>query len=73
MVVRAETLEGGTVVNQASVTGIVHDDAGRAAGVKFVDNLTGEEHTIKARSVVNAAGCFVDDTLSMLFLIFLIK
>ena len=56
---------GGTVVNQASVTGIVHDDAGRAAGVKFVDNLTGEEHTIKARSVVNAAGCFVDDIMHM--------
>ena len=53
---------GGTVVNQASVTGIVHDDAGRAAGVKFVDNLTGEEYTVKARSVVNAAGCFVVGT-----------
>ena len=37
----------------------------RAAGVKFVDNLTGEEHTIKARSVVNAAGCFVDDIMHM--------
>ncbi len=56
---------GGTVVNQASVTGIIHDDAGRAAGVKFVDNLTGEEYTIKARSVVNAAGCFVDDIMHM--------
>ena len=38
---------------------------GRAAGVKFVDNLTGEEHTLKARSVVNAAGCFVDDIMHM--------
>ena len=56
---------GGTVVNQATVTGIVHDAAGRAAGVKFVDNLTGEEHTLKARSVVNAAGCFVDDIMHM--------
>lgn len=59
------TRHGGTVVNQASVTGIVHDDAGRAAGVKFVDNLTGEEYTVKARSVVNAAGCFVDDIMHM--------
>ena len=56
---------GGTVVNQTTVTGIVHDAAGRAAGVKFVDNLTGEEHTLKARSVVNAAGCFVDDIMHM--------
>ncbi len=43
---------GGTVVNHASVTGILHDEAGKVAGVKFVDNLTGKEYTLKARSVV---------------------
>ena len=30
-----------------------------------IKDLTGEEHTIKARSVVNAAGCFVDDIMHM--------
>lgn len=33
--------------------------------MKFVDNTTGEEYSIKARSVVNAAGCFVDDIMHM--------
>ena len=56
---------GGTVVNEATVTAIVHDEAGKVAGVKFVDNTTGEEYTLKARSVVNAAGCFVDDIMHM--------
>ena len=56
---------GGTVVNEATVTGILHNEAGKVAGVKFVDNTTGEEYTVKARSVVNAAGCFVDDIMHM--------
>ena len=56
---------GGTVVNEATVTGILHNEAGKVAGVKFVDNTTGEEYSIKARSVVNAAGCFVDDIMHM--------
>ena len=56
---------GGTVVNEATVTGILHNEAGKVAGVKFVDNTTGEEYSIKARSVVNAAVCFVDDIMHM--------
>ena len=56
---------GGTVANHATVTGILHDEAGKVAGMKFVDNLSGEEYTLKARSVVNAAGCFVDDIMHM--------
>ena len=52
-------------VNEATVTGILHNEAGKVAGVKFVDNTTGEEYSIKARSVVNAAGCFVDDIMHM--------
>lgn len=56
---------GGTVLNQATVTGIVHDQSGKVAGVEFRDNLSGETHTLRARSVVNAAGCFVDDIMHM--------
>ena len=44
---------------------IMQGIAGKVAGVKFVDNTTGEEYSIKARSVVNAAGCFVDDIMHM--------
>ena len=32
---------------------------------RFTDNLTGESREVKARSVVNAAGCFVDDIMHM--------
>lgn len=56
---------GGTVVNAMTVRGILHDDAGRVAGVVCTDNLTGEEYRLRARCVVNAAGCFVDDIMHM--------
>ncbi len=56
---------GGTVANQVTVTGILHDQRGKVAGVKCVDNLSGETYTLHARSVVNAAGCFVDDIMHM--------
>lgn len=58
------TENGGTVLNQATVTGILHEN-GKVAGVKFTDNLSGAQYEIKARSVVNAAGCFVDDIMHM--------
>ena len=56
---------GGTVLNHATVVGIVHDARGRVAGVRFTDNPSGTEYTLRARSVVNAAGCFVDDVMHM--------
>lgn len=56
---------GGTVLNRMTVTDILHDENGRVAGVVCSDNLTGTRYTIHARSVVNAAGCFVDDIMHM--------
>ncbi|WP_418992676.1 FAD-dependent oxidoreductase [Alistipes sp.] len=56
---------GGTVLNHATVVGIVHDARGRVAGVRFTDNPSGTKYTLRARSVVNAAGCFVDDVMHM--------
>lgn len=56
---------GGTVLNHAPVTGILHDTHGRVAGVRCTDALSGAEFEIRARSVVNAAGCFVDDIMHM--------
>lgn len=56
---------GGTVVNHTTVDAILHDEKGRVAGVKCTDNLSGREFTVRARSVVNAAGCFVDDIMKM--------
>ncbi len=56
---------GGTVANQITVTGIIHNQEGKVSGVKCLDNLSGKEYTLKARCVVNAAGCFVDDIMHM--------
>ena len=35
------------------------------AGVACTDNLTGRSYTLRSRSVVNAAGCFVDEIMHM--------
>ena len=56
---------GGTVVNHVTATGILHDERGRVAGVACTDNLTGRSYTLRSRSVVNAAGCFVDEIMHM--------
>lgn len=56
---------GGCVVNYATVKGITHNDKGSVSGVTVIDNETGEEFTVKTKSVVNAAGCFVDDIMQM--------
>lgn len=56
---------GGCPINRTEVTGILHDAAGKVAGVKVKDLETGNEYEVKAKSVVNAAGCFVDDIMSM--------
>jgi glycerol-3-phosphate dehydrogenase len=50
---------GGTALNYAPVTGL-KKSAGRVEGVVASDAETGEEWTVNARAVVNAAGVFVD-------------
>lgn len=57
--------KGGTVVNHITVTDLLHSEQGRVSGVVARDNLTGEEYTLRARCVVNAAGCFVDEIMKM--------
>lgn len=59
------TEKGGVVANHITVTGMLHDEQGKVSGVTAQDNLTGEQYTLKARAVVNAAGCFVDDIMQM--------
>jgi glycerol-3-phosphate dehydrogenase len=50
---------GALVLNYCAVTGLVHE-AGRVAGLQVQDAETGNNYTIKARCVVNAAGVWVD-------------
>jgi glycerol-3-phosphate dehydrogenase len=57
--------QGGTVLNYMKVTGLLKDDELRVRGVLAVDRETEKEYRIKAKSVVNATGVFVDKILKM--------
>ena len=54
---------GGVVANRTEVVNVLHDEKGKVAGVVAKDLLTGKEYTVKAKAVINAAGCFVDEVL----------
>jgi glycerol-3-phosphate dehydrogenase len=50
---------GGVAVNYASVTQLLSDN-GQVCGARVHDELTGSDHDIRARVVVNATGIFTD-------------
>ncbi len=56
---------GGVVANRTEVVKVLHDEKGKVAGVVAKDLLSGKEYTVKAKAVINAAGCFVDEVLQM--------
>ena len=56
---------GAAVLNYAKVTGFVNNDSGGVAGVKFQDQETGEEFSIRSRCVTNATGAFCDSVRSL--------
>lgn len=56
---------GGVVLNRTAVETMLHDAQGKVAGVRVRDTETGRTFEVKARSVINAAGCFVDDIMQM--------
>jgi len=47
-----------TMLNHATVTDLVRDDADHVAGVRFRDEETGDEHEARGRVVINATGVF---------------
>ena len=55
---------GALVANHREVTGLVRD-GGRVVGAEVTDRLTGEQFTVRARTVVNAAGPWVDGVLGL--------
>lgn len=55
---------GGVALNYVKVVGILKDN-GHVAGAVVQDVETGNKYEIKAKSVVNATGVFVDDILQM--------
>src|SRR5690625_702925 len=56
----AAIADGATFVTYAEATGFVFDSEGQIAGAHVKDHLSGEEKTIRAKAVVNAAGPWVD-------------
>ncbi len=54
-----------TILNYIRVTGLIKNKEGLIEGVKAMDVESGEEFTLKCKSVINATGVFVDDILSM--------
>ncbi|MBH8558536.1 glycerol-3-phosphate dehydrogenase/oxidase [Hymenobacter negativus] len=52
---------GGTVLNYFPVRGLLKDATGRVAGVRATDQETGRDYELKAKTVVNATGIFVDE------------
>lgn len=56
---------GASILNYAEVNKINKDNAGSVSGLSFKDLETGKVHNIKAKSIINATGIFVDDILKM--------
>lgn len=50
---------GAVLLNHAPVTGLIKEN-GRICGAVFTDRDTGQEHEVRAKAVVNAAGVFID-------------
>jgi glycerol-3-phosphate dehydrogenase len=61
------TLEdhGGVAINHAPVTALHKNAAGQVDGASLTDAETGQTYTVRARSVVNATGVFVDSVRRM--------
>lgn len=57
--------QGATVLNRFGVEKILHDTSGKVCGVEVRDMLSGNTQTVKAKTVINAAGIFVDEVLKM--------
>jgi len=58
------TEQGGVVINHVKVLGLTMQD-GRITGLEAGDRETGKQFQIRAKSVINATGVFVDDILKM--------
>lgn len=57
--------QGGVLLNYMQVMNLLKDSKGKIAGVKARDLESGQEYQLKAKSVVNATGVFVNDILQM--------
>ena len=65
MIALTAAQEGAALGNYVAVESVLKDKDGRAAGVSARDIETGKTITIRAKSVVNATGCFGDAMRTM--------
>lgn len=56
---RTAAREGALLLNYCEVTALQHE-GGRVAGLRCRDTISGREHAVRARCVVNATGVWVD-------------
>ena len=56
---------GAVVLNYAEATAITKNKNNKADGIVFIDRETGDTYTVKAKTVINATGIFVDDILKL--------
>jgi len=57
---KAAHLMGARVVNYAPVVGLVFDERRQVTGVRFRNSLTGLEHEVRSKAVLNVTGVYMD-------------
>ena len=63
--VRTALDQGATMLNHATVTGLLRNEEDHVSGVRFRDQETGEEHDAHAAVVINATGVFANSIRHM--------
>lgn len=56
---RTAASRGALLLNYCGVTQLIHEN-GRVAGLRCQDRISGQQHEVRARCVINAAGVWVD-------------
>lgn len=64
-IVKAAAERGATIVNYAGVTGFLRNLAGRVEGVEVRDHIGGRELCVRAGSVINATGIWMNEVLKL--------
>jgi glycerol-3-phosphate dehydrogenase len=62
-VVKAARARGAEIANYTRCASFIHDEAGRIAGARLRDELTGAEVECRARIVINATGVWMEETI----------
>jgi glycerol-3-phosphate dehydrogenase len=64
-VIKAAHEQGSSIANYTRVTGFIRDEAGKIAGARLRDELTGDELIARSRIVVNATGVWMNEVAGL--------